>query len=233
MGLIPEHSNVPVVIDWLLNQLTIESIDAYIDLRDAPEPLNTASDAPKQPFTLRSAAHSLIKSAATYCPAAAAQLFACGLEGLPTDAQGDIDFDQALENARSVSINGAIRLLTIVEAQKIAERGGLLQSTVAAVRWAWEETPPCVPVTMMMYFGDVFANDTRSLEVAYGCARLGRKGEGLRSACRTMNYPQVSTICGSRRSVHSRTAPLWWCHVAFGCLVKCCRCDGCSKALGT
>ena len=109
---------------------------------------------------------------------------------------------QRVETLDGLSANVAARLLIMAEAQRIVRAGGLFTPVLGAVRWGWENVPRNFATTFLQYWGDPFSTETAPLEIAYACARLARKDEGLRIACSNLDYPQVRTP-PLRKYVHS------------------------------
>lgn len=212
--MISPHSNAPTIIAYLLDYIPFDGIDGFLPAPDdaaaiaadavaklpsGPDGILSSTTPPTGYSPVLNAALTLIKSAIRKCPQAAQELLpnesGRPTPGLSADPETGVITCTSLEG---ISANAAVQLLMVAEATRLCEAGGFLAPTVAAVRWAFEHTPRNIPLTLMQYWGDVWQGDVPPLEVAYACARLARRDEGVRHACMTLDFPQV-------RPPHDRT----------------------------
>eukprot|EP00892_Ulva_mutabilis_P004909 jgi/Ulvmu1/2790/UM140_0020.1 len=215
LNLLNPESNAPTVIEHLLSLIPFDGIDAYLPSPDAagapvaapaltgPDSILSAGQHTAHYTPILAATLTLIKSAVRRCPQAARELLptesGVRTPGLSQDPETGAISCATLEG---ISVNAAVQLLMAAEAARLAEAGGLLAPTVATVRWAFENTPRNIPLTLMQYWGDPWQGDIAPLEIAYACARLARRDEGVRHACKILDFPQkleVAHVVVSRR----------------------------------
>jgi hypothetical protein len=165
LGALPQGSNAPAAIDFLLRYVPWDGADATVPAPDAPD--LEAGD----------------KAMLHLCE----DMYLAALRGSNHAASGAGDETSSIAGA---SVNGAVVAIMAAEASKVAE-GGLWPRVAASVRWAFENAPRNVPVALVRYWGDREGDGLAQLEVAYACARLGQPGKGLREAARALTYEQV------------------------------------------
>lgn len=221
LNLLNPNSNTPVVISHLLNLIPFDGIDAYLPRPDAtappvatealtgPDSILTAAQ-PSEYTPIMAATLTQLKSAIRRCPEAARELVPTdsGVQtpGLSQDPETGVISCKTLEG---ISVNAAVQLLMAAEAARLCESGGLLAPAVATVRWAFENTPRNIPLTLMQYWGDPWQGDIAPLELAYACARLARADEGVRHACKILDFPQVRSALLGRAAAADAPCSVW------------------------
>jgi hypothetical protein len=120
--------------------------------------------------------------------------------GIATWDGGEGDEEQELRpSLAGISVNSAVKVLVLAEAQRLVQWSytgsqQLRERAVSAARWAFENTPRSVSVSLLRNFGELVDDETVPLEIAYSCARLARRGEGLRDAAQVMRFEEVRLV---------------------------------------
>jgi hypothetical protein len=113
---------------------------------------------------------------------------------------GEGDEEQELRpSLAGISVNSAVKVLVLAEAQRLVKWSytgsqQLRERAVSVARWAFENTPRSVSVSLLRNFGELADDETVPLEIAYSCARLARRGEGLRDAAQVMRFEEVRLV---------------------------------------
>jgi hypothetical protein len=188
LGALPQGSDTGACVDYLLSYVSVDEHDAVL-----PAPSDPALSPGSQ--AMLALCESLLHSAEDYLGVADD-----GAVGADAAGAGAADGGQlGSTGIASRRVNAVVEALVLAEAARVAAEGRLLRRVVSAVRWAFEHTPRNVPVSFVRFWGDRAVDTTAQLEVAYACARLGRRGNGLVDAARALSYDQARfcTFCSA------------------------------------